>query len=265
MRHVFIIQCHLYEPAVRLGNLLKEILPECKVIYSWDRLSKDYKLFAKNLNNEIKYNVGYLTVDQGLVHLNRFNKLIKDKLIDRGDFIHIISEADFPTKNIFNLDKILSGYVGYFQIGSYNNLPKSSTWYGLSYDIIEYLYLRYSDLISHALDNYVRWLEVGCYSGGYDEYILGNLFSNLLSELPGYRIRLSNLRSEFWPKTKDTLCSGQNVSDFGTYTRKSSPLTVNYNGSVVWDMENTINLFVRKLPTDSDVEFNKFKKYLLSN
>lgn len=263
MRNVFIIQCYLYEPAVRLGNLLKEILPECKVIYSWDRLSKDHKLFAKNLNNELKFNIGYFTIDQGLVHINRFNKLIKNKLIDRGDFIHVISEADFPTKNIFKVDEILDNSIGYFHLTTYNNLPKASSWYGFNYDVIEYLNFRYSDLISHSLDNYVSWLEFQNKGGGYDEYILGYVFSRLLSELSNYKFLLSNLRTEFWHR--NLINSGNNISDFGTYTRKSSPITVNYNGSVVWDMENTSNLFVRKLPTDSDVEFNKFKKYLLSN
>jgi len=266
MRHLFIIQCHEVHNAKSLANLLKKISSDFDVLISYDlnSISRTYAEYAFEGMNTIGFRVGYFTVDQALTHLIRFLKIAEDDKLNKFDYYHVISASDLPFMSVTNIDKNMkvtefdshpyeqSEYLDlYCQTSEFKDsgLTKASTWYGISNDLLEYIYNEQEYLFSIGSSSYLDYLSNNV-TGGFDETFLGTIFKYLKS-LGIFNVRNSNMRLIIFPEhdKSGNVINADTIDEFGVDTGgKNSPITLQCTDKVLsyFYNVNAWELFGRK-------------------
>lgn len=232
MRHLFIIQCHQYEPAVKLGELIKSINPEFGVFYAWDWLNFDEGDNFMQLDPSIShpFKIGYYTLDQGLFHLNLWKYIRYSDLFGECDYFHLVSQNDLPCIGILNVDNLsgTSGYGNWTNVGNVHLFtPKAPTWYGLSKESVKYVNLHYHRWLAYIVEDIypIHSDFPETFTGGIDEYVVGYMLDQVSEEVYGEFDK--NLhRFIGYPKDKEYTYDKLKISDYGHYTHKRSPITL---------------------------------------
>lgn len=272
MKHCFVIQCHEYEPAVKLGKLIESISDKFQVLYAYDNKCADRKLF-RELPNAWGFSIGYFTVDQGLYHLLLWYKVHESPDYRFVDYFHVISANDLPFRGILRIDDLVGNFdmYGYYHIVRNKRvkdnlgLPKGITWYGISRDVVNYIHQRIHLLIQSVMD---IWFEYSTnrdfYTGSFDEYMIGKLFSYLVN-IGDYNMLSDTLRLVFYPDLSGEYSTdGVLLSDFGKRANnKTSPLTLEDTPATVHAFNSYNVLFGRKFEFNSE-SYNKFYNILLN-
>lgn len=265
MKHLIVIQCHKYRPAVKLGRLLEKINSSGKldlqVLYAFDEITKDRDKFIK-LPNSKGFRIGYFTVDQGLFHLNLLRYLYTE--YDKEfDYMHVVSESDLPTLGIFRIDDILKDKdaYGYYHLVNSNgkSLYKAIAWYGLSKYTVDILSGIYRNLIWSFMDDWVTYSNsdhiASGFTGSFDEYSLGRLLSLLPKVLNKYSILFDSLRLVLWSDSdkKSIIGCDYKVNEFGELAdNRTSPITLLSTEKTIEAVKTWNVLFARKFEYNSE-------------
>lgn len=273
MKHLFIIQCHQYEPAVKLGELIKSINPDFGIFYAWDWLNFNEGNKFMKLDPSIShpFKIGYFTLDQGLFHLNLWKYLRSSDLFVEYDYFHVVSQNDLPCVGILNIDNLAgtSGYGMWTKVGNVHLFTaKSPTWYGLSKESVKCVNLHYHRWLAHIIEDIYPIHEdyPKEFTGGIDEYVVGYMLDQVNNEFVG-KLDKNLHRFIGYTKNKKHTCDKLKISDFGHYTSKRSPMTLDKLPAVESViMEYSDTYFARKFDFNSDaynyyyqLALNKFK------
>ena len=237
MKQTFIIQCHQYEPAIKLGELIENMSPDFNVIYAYDTLrlingDSELKKFT-SMPNAFGFEIGYFTSDQGFFHLNLWNTIGRTKFV-RSDYFHLISQNDLPGLGTLNFENLIedNDFYGFVHYPEFKNLPKLSkgiAWYGLSRNAVYYIKENYSVLFNSLVDEVLIPYKsnphiINGYTGGFDEYAVGWLLNELNSVYSGLN---ACLRLCLWRgSSNEFTAEGLRVNEFGKVTSFISPLTL---------------------------------------
>lgn len=263
MKHLFIIQCHQYEPAVKLGSLLETLSTDFSVFYAYDEKSVDREKF-EGLKNSFGFLIGYFTVEQGLFHIQLWEYLNSIKYGDKFDYFHIISASDLPFKSILRIDDLVGNYdyYGYkwdpgIPDGCDTELLKGFTWYGVSSIAMKWIgdhsKMLETQAISKVWHPYSRNPHIRSgYTGSFDEYLVPFLLEALESQFPNglnWMLRFTLFPDKSLTKSAEGLILSEYGKLAGNY---NSPITLECTPKTMEVVLEWNELYGRKFEFNSE-------------